>query len=401
MGVATHFQLPMEHPLVIAMKFADPNPQEIIARCRVQQPQPTPGWVKEIPKNLKRNALTFLIERHLYKEGKVWGLARGMPEQAAPFDEVGTARFLSALKRYELETQAPGYNEQVKRNALAWWQSWQDPKTGRFHDPDNPKRLVNEKFVVAIIRQLGGELLYPHTTTSSTGKIETAVFLRRTKDDPDWQIGGWGVGSHTGFMAVEIYRTINEQGREDLIPDLEEGMTRILSHQNQDGLFGPPDAPLAGRIGGTLKVIARLYGLMGLIVPYTRELADTLIDKQARGEFHACSTNDCPQLNEASMIGYCLEVSEYRRGELHAALASVAEDLRAWVNDDGSVSHNRGQLGGLQSLVTSALSTCSAYLNWQGCPFGNSPVCGECGWVGDQYRAGLTPEERVKVIKRW
>lgn len=384
------------------MEFSDPDPQVIIARCRVQQPQPVPRWVKEIPENLKRNALTFLIERHLYKEGKVWGLARGEPAQQTPYDEVGTHRFLGAVKTYAVKEQIPGYSRAAEKDALRFWQSWQDPKTGRFHDPDNLQRLVNEKYVVAIIRQLGGELLYPHTTTSSTGQIDTAVFLRRTKDDPDWQAGGWGVGSHTGFMAVEIYRTINEQSREDLIPDLEEGMTRILSHQNRDGLFGPPEAPLPGRIGGTLKVIGRFYERMGLIVPYTRELADTLIEKQARGEFHACSTNDCPQLNEASMIGYCLEVSEYRRGELHAALASVAEDLRAWVNnDDGSVSHNRGQPGGLQSLVTSALSKCSAYLNWQGCPFGNSPLCGECRWVGDQYRAGLTPEGRVKVIKRW
>lgn len=378
----------------------DVDPQDLLKRCRVSTPRPTPQWVLQLPENLKRNTVKLLLERHHYKEGKVWGLARGSPEQAAPFEEVGTARFLSAVKRYGLEIRVPGYSEQAKRDALVWWQSWQDPHTGRFHDPDDRDRLVNEKYVVSIIRSLGCEPLYPHSTTSATGQIDTAVFLQRTRSDPDWQRGGWGVGSHTGFMAVELYNALNNEGRDDLIGDLEQGIGNILSHQNPDGLWGPVTAPLAGRIGGALKVIGRLYGRMGLVVPHTRELADTLVAKQDGGEFNACSVNDCPQRNEAEMIAYCLETSAYRRQDLHKALASVAQDLCAWVNDDGSVSHNRGEQGGMFSAITYALGICGAYLNWQDCPFKN-PLEGFARGISHRYRVTLTAEEQVKIVKRF
>ena len=377
------------------------DPAVLLARCRVPAAQPTPRWVMRLTENLQRNALQLLLERHHCKESEVWGLARSTPGQAAPFDEVGTARFLSTARRYGLEQQVPGFSEQAKKQALTWWQNWQDPQTGRFVDPDQPDRLVNEKYVVSIIGSLGGEPLYPHSPTSTTGQTDTAEFLQRTESDPDWHLGGWGVGSHTGFMAVEIYNCITQTGREDLIGDLELGIGRMLSHQDAaSGLWGSPGADLAHRIGGTLKVVGRLYGRMGLIVPHTRELADTLIAGQAQGLFHNCSTNDCPQRNEAEMIAYCLEAADYRRGELHDALASVAQDLAAWVNDDGSISHNRGEPGGMFSVIGYALGICGAYLNWQDCPFKN-PLEKMGRGLGHRFRVTLAPDGQVKIINRF
>ncbi len=265
--------------------------EQLVQRCRRPEPARTPEWVNAIPNQLA----DILLEKHLHRRGPVWGTAKADPQQELPYDEMGSATFLNLVRQFDLFDKIGGWDDKARQEALKYWQGWQDPGTGRFRDPRDSNRTVNEKYVVGLIRSLGGEPLYPWTTTGTEKRIETDVFLRRTKADPDWQRGGWGVGSHTGFMAVEIFEAVNG-GQTELIPDLRTGIERILTHQDQEsGLWGPPSAELLRRMGGTLKIIGRLYFKMGTTVPHTCALADTLIENHRNGNLYAegCGDNPC------------------------------------------------------------------------------------------------------------
>jgi len=380
----------------VQVKAQTPAPagEERINTVRVQSPQETPAWVNAIPDNICR----FLIEKHLCKNGEVWGLAKAAPNARLPYDEQGSSQFLGLVRQYNLFDKVGGWNDDARQKMIRFWQAWQDPETGRFVDPRDPKRPVNEKYIVGLLAMLNAKPLYPHTTTSKTGQIEPTLFLQRTKDDPDWAMGGWGVGSHTGLMAMEILGAVNA-GREDLIPAMEKGVEQVLSHQDpKSGLWGPPSAPLAGRLGGTLKVIGRLYFNAGMAIPHTKELADSLIAYEMNGDFFRSSTNSCIPRNAAEMIAYCLEASDYRRTDLLGALARVAEDLHAHVNPDGSLSADRGQEGGVDSAVIYGLGICGGYLHWQGCRLSN-PLQGARRGEGYTYRLTLQDGSKAKVLK--
>lgn len=344
--------------------------QALIENCRAPVPRHAPGWVRDCTQRFGE----LLINRHLYRSSEAWGLARQFPNQELPYDEIGSQRFMVYAEQFDLFERVGGWNEETRQKTIRFWQAWQNPKTGRFQDPRDPARVVNEKYVVNLLRELGTHPLHPWTTTSASGKVETGIFLQRTKSDPDWQNGGWGVGSHTGMMAVQICEAVT-QGREDLIPDLEEGLQNILAHQDPNsGLWGSPTASLAGRIGGTLKVVARTWFRLGLLTAHREALADSLIKYQANGDFYRCSTDMCIERNVCEVAAYCLETSSYRREELLGVLERVAEVMREHINRDGSVSWHRGETaegGGDAIIIIYPLGICGAYLNWEDAPFPN------------------------------
>jgi len=364
-------------------------------RVRRQRPSPTPGWVNAIPNRLG----DILVEKHHCPDGPVWGLARRVPDQGLPYDEMGSATFVGLVKQYDLYDRVGALTDEKRAEALKFWQSWQDPQTGRFNDPRDPDRQVNEKYVTGLIRSLGGEPLYKWTTTGTSKKIETDIFLKRTQTDPDWERGGWGVGSHTGFMAVEILKAVND-GQTELIGDLEKGMERILSHQDPvSGLWGPPSAEPMRRIGGTLKVIGRFYFAMGMKVPHTKELADTLIEYQQTGKWFEHGADSCVPRNVAEMIAYCLEASDYRRVELLAALESLGEDYRHWVLPDGSLLVHRDDPNsvGLQYTTMYGLGIVGGYLNWRDCRLPN-PLAGKGRGDEMRYRPVLQQDGSVQIV---
>jgi hypothetical protein len=376
--------------------------QEAFDRARQREPAKTPQWVNAIPDSIG----DILVERHLYKDGEVWGLAKRDPalnyqskREKQMYDEIGSAVFISYVKEFNLYDKVGGWSEEARKKAIKFWQSWQDPNTGRFIDPCEPDRVVNEKYIVGILKDLGSESLYPHTTTSDTGKIDTKVFLERTKDDPDWEKGGWGVGSHTGFMAVEICNAINN-GQTELIPDLEKGLEQILTHQDpHSGLWGPPTAYLSDRIGGTLKVVGRVYFALGMKVPYTRELADLLIEHQKNGDWFKCLGDPCVQRNVVEVAAYCLEASDYRRQELLETLKSIVEDYRAWVDKDSRtlLRRNDPNSPGINVAIIYSLGICGAYLHWEDCRLSN-PLAGSGRGFNLRYSPILQENGKVRII---
>lgn len=368
--------------------------QQLLKRVRRPTPAKTPTWVNAIADGIADT----LVEKHLFKDGELWGLAKASPDQALPFDEVGSARFIGLVNQYKLFDKVGQPDEATRAKTLRYWQSWQDLKTGRFNDPRDPKRVVNEKYVVGVIRGLGGEPLHPWTDTSDSGKVETQLFLKRTKDDPDWAAGGWGVGSHTGFQALEILSAIN-QGQTNLISDLEQGLEQMLSHQHSDGLWGPPSAGLMRRIGGTLKVVGRLYFHMGMSVPHTRELADSLIQHSRDGGWFKDGKSSCVPRNVAEVAAYCIEVSDYRRDELLEVLDKLVEDYQSWVLPDGRTLFRRGDTNsvGLEFVTMYGLGLIGAYLNWDDCRLPN-PLADSRRGQGYRYRPMLQADGKVKVV---
>ena len=369
--------------------------RQMVAKARKKEPGKTPKWVNDLVEHMAG----LLVERHILKGGEVWGLAKADPDQDLPYDEQGSALVIAMARRYNLFEQIGGFNKTAKQAAIRFWQAWQDPKTGRFFDPRNPNRVVNEKYVPILLAALDAKPLYPFSFSSKTGQADTRVFLQRTKDDPSWEQGGWAAGSHTGFMAVEIFRSICDQGRIDLIPDLEKGVEQILAHQGKDGLWGPAEAPLAGRIGGTLKVIGRLYFQLGMMIPRAKKLADSLIAHEMDGDWFRASLNFCIPRNVTEMLAFCLETLDYRRADLFTAMQSNLYHHRAHLNPDGSWSPDRG-VGRGGFCDGYALGMLGGYLHWADCRF-NNPSASWPLTRGTQFkhRLKLRDDGKVKVVK--
>lgn len=353
--------------------------QKRINEARAKKPQETPQWVKELAES---------IREHYYKissgfgSGQVWGFMG---------DEKRSERFYTRLKTLGGFERAPGWSRKRQDEAAGFWQGWQDAATGRFRNPQQPEKSCNEKYVVGILDLLGSEPLYPWTMTSETGKIETEEFLRRSRYDKNWAEGGWSVGSHTGHMAREIFFAINE-GQTELIPDLEEGIENILSHQGRDsGLWGTTSASLSGRIGGTLKIVGRFYWWMDVEVPCSERLADTLIKHQLNGDWRreAEKTGVVVTRNVTEMLAYCIEASDYRRKELLAALESNVEDFRKW---------EKG--GQTPYAVEYSLGIAGDYLHWKDCPFPNPLTVEREAARNKYYKIVLQGSGTAKVLKR-
>ena len=361
--------------LIIVMLCSCASSKNVDERPRRRKPSPTPEWVKRIPQRCRE----VLVERHLYKDGEVWGLARRLPDGELPYDEAGSAAFYRFVRRFDLWDKVPPLTDHERQKALRFWQSWQDPETGVFKDPRDPDRRIHEKCVVEIIRHLGGEPLYPRKQSQQaagrdeSGKIDTTIFLKRTRDDPNWAEGGWAVAQDTGRQAREIFYAIND-GHTYLIPDLEKGIEQIMSHQAPDGLWGSPSGRLAVRLGGALQIIHRLYFSMGTKVPRNKELADSLIKYERSGDWYDCGSDFCVPQNVLILTAYCLEVSDYRREDLLGVIESELKVYeQEWVLPDGTLLIHRGDKTSacVENVHMQALGVIGYYLNWQDCPFEN------------------------------
>lgn len=377
--------------------------KRIVDHARRPQPGKAPDWVNGIPGQIGR----LLREKHWDPEGPVWGCSRVRLDRGPRYDENGSRRFLMYVEEFGLQDQFPPLTPEKREKAIAFWRSWQNPDTGAFFDPRDPGRTVNEKYLVGLLRDLGAEPLYPMAATEqmlktdSDGKPDTSIFLERTKNDPDWATGGWGVGSHTGKMAKDLFERVNK-GQTGLIPDLVEGVQNILAHQDPaSGLWGPPDAKPGRRIGGTLKVLGRFHFGMGINVPYFEELADTLIQGQKDGLWFSYGCG-CEPRNAVEMICYCLERDSRRREDLYAALESIVADYSECVLPDGTLlfTRNDPDSAGINTLTLHALGQVGGYLNWTDCKLTNelekAPHMHR--GVGCRYRFFVEDDGTVRMV---
>lgn len=125
------------------------------------------------------------------------------------------------------------------------------------------------------------------------------------------------------------------------------------------------------RIGGTLKVVGRLYFRMGMRVPR----------------------------NVAEVAAYCIEVTDYRRTELLQVLDKLVEDYQAWVLPDGRTLFRRGDTNsvGLEFTTIYGLGLMGVYLNWEDCRSPNPMADGRRG-QRYRYQPVLKADGTVKVV---
>lgn len=138
---------------------------------------------------------------------------------------------------------------------------------------------------------------------------------------------------------------------------------------------------------------------MGMRVPHTRELADSLIEHARNGGWYKHGDNACVPRNVAEVTAYCIEVSDYRRDELLEVLDRLVEDYRSWVLPDGRTLTRRGEADSVGIEFTSiyGLGLIAAYLHWEDCRLPD-PLADARRGEGYRYRAVLRADGTVKVM---
>ena len=202
----------------------------------------------------------------------------------------------------------------------------------------------------------------------------------------------------TGALPYSLRFPVTQDSSSPMAPSAGEvpRLTESLP-ANQDSR--PPTAELMRRIGGTLKVVGRMYFKMGMKVPHTRELADTMINNQKNRKWFDEGNNICVPRNVAEVVAYCLEVSDYRRDELLDTLEGLTRDYQEWVNPDGSLLVTRGDRSsvGVMNITIYGLGLIGGYLNWEDCPLPN-PLADRARGFNYRYRPVLQADGTVKVV---
>ena len=285
------------------------------------------------------------------------GLFRISPDAPIPHDFPSSAVILGHLNAYHPEriVELTGGDVDGLRRTFEHVARHQRSDTGLFIDPHLDPRLRDRDkpgverdfrravthYTIGLVGALGGQPRYPYSDVGGTGDPDPEAYLADIRSR-DWS-RPWAAGSHAAGQTREMFLLMND-GRDDLLPYVREGIEFILSHQNPEtGMWGVADSPLSEQISGTLKVLGRFVFYLGMDVPHVERLADSCIRHHADGGFYAGGTDMCFPRNVAEMCVACLVTSDYRRDELLATLASIAETICTFRQPDGAfASHPSG-----------------------------------------------------------
>ena len=388
-------------------------------------PSNAPQWVVDAPDRIADWLLSVM-------DGEYFGTFRDCVDAGTPhvFPASGVGLGLLMMTRSLRLEEVPGYSEEALRRVIAHVQGCQCPETGLFIDPclddcfpaeqDESARAAFRRavtgYTIGFLSVLGAKPLHEFSVTGDRGQPDPEAYLEEVTTG-DWD-KPWAVGSQAGRMTCELFNHLNE-GCEEYIPALREGIAFILSKQNPEtGMWGSSDIPLFQQISGALKVIGRFQWHIGLHVPYLDRLADSCIQHRADGSFYAGLDEMCIPRNAAEMCMACLEHSDYRRAELLATLASIAEFIHGFQMPDGAFASSRsgttpiGWCGSLicgrsekprsnmngTQAVAHALGLIGAYLDWSDLPFKN-PLD---GWrevvAARKYRVDVTSGGKVDIV---
>jgi hypothetical protein len=159
---------------------------------------------------------------------------------------------------------------------------------------------------------------------------------------------------------------------------------------------------------------------MGYEVPHLDRLADSCITHHADGSFYADIDEMCIPRNVAEMCMACLEHSDYRREELLATMASIAEYIHKFQQPDGGFASStrgtdaigwcgaaiapesktpRGNINGTQGAMY-CLALLGEYLGWEDLPW-TFPMAGWRERVAAlKYRIIRTESGKIEIVKR-
>lgn len=307
------------------------------------------SWIHTLPGKI----LNWIDEMQSSRWGFYKDCRDAEMDYAFPASHVAL-RIKKLLCRVDDISGLPGYSKIRADENVKFIQSCQQPETGFFIDPnldsrfnqsENPaaleafRRAVTKYVIELLAEHYHVAPLHSYSESGQHGKPDAAeflAFLRRA----DWD-KPWGTGSHAGGKARELFSLVNE-GDEEYIPALKEGVKIILSHQNpKTGMWGRAELPLYEQISGALKIIGRFKFYMGMDLPYMDRLADSCIKYHADGGFYTHDEDMCFPRNVAEMCVACLEQSDYRRDELLATLESIAAFIAEFQQPDGAFATTR------------------------------------------------------------
>ncbi len=310
----------------------------------------TPDWIFALPDQVSGWIISMMDQTR-------FGLFRDCADAEIPFSFPASTIAFENLKNLGRLERLAGYSDQALKNLASFIQPHQQPETGLFIDPcldacfiekENPQayqtfRGAVTAYTIELLGHLGAKPLYPYSTTGKAGKADPAGYLEFVKT-ADWN-SPWGTGSNAAGKTRELFFLINE-GHEEFIPAVREGIEFILSKQNPEtGMWGSSSIPLFEQISGTLKVIGRFQFWMGFEAPYLDRLADSCIRHHADRSFYAETDDICIPRNVAEMCMACLEHSDYRREDLLQTMVSIADYLRNFQMPDGAFAGNRKGTG--------------------------------------------------------
>ena len=369
-----------------------------------------------------------------------WTLSVASPDRTGFFRACGDAEMSfdfpssSVCRGFLAKTRPEARAELDRLNAetAAFVQSCQQRETGlfidpcldpRFQSPDDARALRDfrhavSKYTLGLLSSMDAEPLHPYAETGEKGVPDAEAYLAYLKA-ADWT-RPWGTGSHTAGQTRELFNLL-DQGHEELLPVVREGIENILSHQNPEtGMWGPSSIPLYEQISGTLKVVGRFLFSLGIDIPHAEKLADSCIKHHADRSFYADGEDMCFPRNVAEMCVACMELSDYRRDELAETLEDIAGFLRRWQMPDGAFASNpkgtgpigwcgasicgrsprpRSNVNGTQGAVW-CLGMIGEYLGWEGMPFSNP----QGGWrervARRRYAVEILDGGRVEIVAR-
>ena len=348
-------------------------------------PSRMPDWLRQ-----RREAYRVHLAdtaRRCHAETGVWFLARGA---ARDKDEQETMAVWGDLLFFGEVESLPGYSEENHRQAVEFWRSWQNLKTGRlynplYQDPQNPevKRhtpgnrgdysadTINLKYIPNILAKLGAELPLPcKTETHAESGADT--FDQLWGEMAQWNSSPAGIFPVTAAWALDA-------GELDKSPLVEAGMGALVRAYRRDtGMWRPE--PLEGFPWGDyqpssgFKIISRICGYVGMEnfpEAVLKAAVDNLIAHQA--ELHA---HPAMARNYAETFAHFLMLGDYRREELLDAMEECLEGFRdvAWWKSTGDACY---------CLFGSGLV--GLFMNWEDLP----PGQGFKEWLRFDHGHGL------------
>lgn len=340
-----------------------------VEETRRQKPTKMPAWLKT-NRDAYRDRMVAAAQK-CYEETGIWFLARGAARYK---DEQETVAIWSDLLYFGDLESLPSYSKENRQQAIEFWQSWQNRKTGRLYnplhqDPQNPeiKRstpgnredysadTINLGYIPNILAKLGAELPGPvNVATHADAGVDTF--------DQLWESLAQWSSSWSGAFPIVAAREV-DGGNLDKIPQVEAGMSALVRAYNKEtGMWRPEplkDFPWRNyEPSSGFKVIARICGYVGM-ENFPEDVLKTAIDNLLahKGELYA---EPAMARNYGEIFVHNLMLSDYRRDEQLDAMEECLNVFRKpemWesTSNTGYCVFSSGFIG--------------AFMNWEDLPF--------------------------------
>jgi hypothetical protein len=387
---------------------------ENVRQLRSPKPQPTPEWARKVIEE-KIRVLKERAERS-YRETGLWYYVKhdnGDCGDTVWWDEVSSDRVYVQLQGLMGGIEKlPNYSPENHRKAIAFWQGWQDGKTGLFHnpffvDPQNPAVMretpgykgsqyrkrpeherVVQKYVPNLLKALGAKPLHPVLEERKVSGDDVASTIKGLEKALIHGARGQRIGNQV-TRQLWVMAEHADQGEVELVPHCERLMSLLLRRFDaRTGLLGSkPNFADYNTSANNVKCFARIVGYLGLEnYPHREAMADSLAHAfQKKGVSQSGAIRNWTYLSTLA-----LQQTDHRSEDLFQAIETL---VRGFEN------------GGNPGYAWMTLSTATAWLHWDiaDCEaFPGEPSVSQCyNGVNRPYRSVVGPFGRwVNFVPR-